>query len=646
MVEEASELHLLLIEDNEGDAELFREYLDDLRGRRFRISHALDLTHGLEHLARERVELIVLDLMLPDSAGIETILRIHQAAPRTPVVVLSGLADEELGQRAIQAGAQDFLHKNALDAGSLARSLRYATERGRLQSQFRSLVENNADAIVLVNQEGMVMFINRAVEDLFGRPRAELVGRLFGFAIKGEGISEIELVRPSGDRRAAEMRVALIDWEGHSAWLASIRDVTDRKQAEELERRLHHAERLASIGQLASGVAHEVNNPAGFIHGNLGTMQEHLTVIQAAFDELQDKHVYHPGAAEPVPVSIQLGVLGIADILAEMSKMIADNQHGVERIARIVKSLSTFSRIERDEIELVDINEVIEVACTMTHNEIRHRAILHKDLESVPLIAADRGKLAQVFTNLLINAAQAIDAGAAEQNRIRVSSCRRLGEIIVCVEDTGSGIAPEHLERIFTPFFTTKPRGQGTGLGLPLSAEIIRKHGGHLRATSKLGQGTCFELTLPVETGMTVPKPAPAPVAAPVKRARARVLVVDDEVMLLEALNRMLRRTHEVVLATGGVDGVAKLEQDASFDVVICDLMMPEIDGIRFYEAVGARWPELLERIVFASGGAFTPEAKDFVAWVSKQNLVIEKPIKQQTLLHAVDSVIDRHGRL
>lgn len=642
MVEEVHELHLLLIEDNAGDAELFREYLDDPRGKRFRISHVTNLGHALTQIAENDVDLIILDLMLPDSEGIASIERIHHAAPRTPIVILSGIADDELGQRAIQVGAQDFLHKNALDSDSLARSLRYATERGRLQHQFRSLVENNADAIVVIDKDGMVTFINKAAEALFVRPRDEIVGKPFGYPIDGTGPSEIELRGQKDEIRAAEMRLAPIQWEGRSAWLASIRDITDRKRAEDLQRRLYHADRLASIGQLASGVAHEINNPASFIRANLELLKEHMIVIGRA---LQRSRNDGQQAGTLRPASADIGNYELDEAVAESRHMLDDNLVGIDRISRIVKALSSFSRIEQDEIEQVDLNEVLEAACTMTFNEIRHRAALRKELGLLPRVAADRAKLTQVFTNLLINAAHAIEPGAADRNTIRVKTDRRGGELVTCIEDTGCGMSEEHIAKIFTPFFTTKQRGLGTGLGLPLSADIIRKHGGHIRVDSQPGRGSRFEVVLPVETGMVLPKP-PAPAPRPVTRTRARVLVIDDEPMLLESIFRMLRRSHTVVLAEGGVAGVAQLEQDSEFDVLICDLMMPEVDGIKLYETVGWRWPELKERVIFCSGGAFAPEAKAFLTTVGRSNTVVEKPVTQKMLLDAVEHVIERCGML
>jgi two-component system cell cycle sensor histidine kinase/response regulator CckA len=637
IVHVASELHLLLIEDNASDADLFLEHLDDVHGPRLRISHVTSLEQALARLGQARdVDIIVLDLVLPDAEGIVPIERIHRVAPRIPIVVLSGIADEELGQRAIQAGAQDFLHKDDFHAASLARSLRYATERARLQNQFRALVEHNADALVVIDSSGVVTYLNQAAEALFGRAHHEMKGRPFGFPLTEGAISELQIEQPDAEPRAAEMRVAPITWEGQAAWLASIRDVTDRKRAEELQRRLHHADRLASIGQLASGVAHEINNPAGFILGNLEVLDEHLLMVERACSRIA-----HAAHTRDLPAIARLRS-DLDTVVREMHGMLADSMAGIERIARIVKTLSSFARIDHGEVERVDINEIVETACKITHNEIRHRALLDRDLGSLPPIVADPGKLVQVFTNLLINAAQSITPGAAESNRVRVSTRHRDGQIVIRVEDTGCGIPAENLERIFEPFFTTKIRGLGTGLGLPLSSDIVRKHGGHMRVSSTVGQGTVFEIALPTETGMIIPAPPPPAIqAAPSQGRRARVLVVDDESMLLDTFQRMLRRDHDVVLVEGGTRAVAELERNSAFDAVICDLMMPDLDGMQLYRILCERWPALRRRIIFCSGGAFDAGAREFLERARHEHVIIEKPVKRDEVLAAVRRVLD-----
>jgi signal transduction histidine kinase len=639
IVHVASELHLLLIEDNANDANLFLEHLDDVHGPRLRISHVTSLAQALARLAQAHdIDLIVLDLILPDAEGIVPIERIHRVAPRVPIVVLSGIADEELGQRAIQAGAQDFLHKNDFHAGSLARSLRYATERARLQNQFRALVEHNADALVVIDAAGLVTYVNQAAELLFGRAHHEMEGRPFGFPMKAGGMSELEIAQPDADPRAAEMRVAPINWEGQAAWLASIRDVTDRKRAEELQRRLHHADRLASIGQLASGVAHEINNPAGFILGNLEVLDEHLLMVERA-----GARIAHAAQARDLPAISRLRS-DLDTVMREMHGMLADSMAGVERIARIVKTLSSFARSDHGEIEPVDVNEVVETACKITYNEIRHRAVLDKDLAPLPQIVADPGKLVQVFTNLLINAAQAIAPGAAERNRVRVVSRVCDDHITVRIEDTGCGIPAENLERIFEPFFTTKVRGLGTGLGLPLSSDIVRKHGGQMHVSSTVNLGTVFEIMLPLETGMVLPAPpppAPPPPPPPPETRRARVLVVDDESMLLDTFRRMLRRDHDVVMVDGGTRAVAELERNPAFDVVICDLMMPDLDGMQLYRILCERWPALRARVIFCSGGAFAAGAREFLERARSEHVIIEKPVKRDDVLAAVRRVLD-----
>lgn len=657
MAKQIRDLHILLIEDNDGDAELLRAYLEDLPGKRFHVHHVKTLAEAGARLPDDSVDLIVLDLDLPDSSGLHTIEHIHEVAPRTPVVVLSGVADEELGQRAIQVGAQDFLHKNSLGPYTLARSLRYATERGRLQAQLRAIVANNPDAILVVDHEGSITFVNKAAEALFGRERGSMTGERFGYPIDGQGMSEISLERSGKDTRAAEMHVAPIEWEGASAWLATIRDVTDRKRAEELQQRLYHADRLASIGQLASGVAHEINNPTCFIQGNLSVLQEHLCAVESAVRRHQMAGLGLPETAdlayefdpeEPsyakrrhVRATTVDGEDDLESVIREMHKMLSENLAGVDRIARIVKGLSTFSRVERDVVEEVDVNEVVQVACNMTENEIRHRALLQQTRGRVPKILADRSKLVQVLTNLMINAAHAIEPGAAERNRIEVSTWAGDESVHIAVEDTGCGIPAELLDRIFTPFFTTKERGTGTGLGLALSSDIIKHHQGELRVQSTVGKGTRFEIVLPRETGMRASDQTAESPPRPRPSARARVLIVDDEPLLLRTFNRMLRRNHEVLLAEGGLEAITILSDQPDFDVIICDLMMPGMDGIRFHQTVGERWPALQARILYCSGGAFTREAKEFVNSLDHKDRVIEKPVRKASLLERIEWLLN-----
>lgn len=611
-------LRTLLVEDNPGDVELV---MDRLEGSVVEIMHVERLDEAMKKLDDESFDAVLLDLGLPDSKGIGGVRKLLRAHPDLVIVVHTGVKDEAMGTAAVQAGAQDFLSKGSYNAAGLLKALSYAVERSRWQRQLRELVEKNVDAMVVMSVDGgFVQHVNRAAEKLFGRPAHELIGRTFPYPIENQSTSEIEIPLPGEPResRFAQMRIAQIEWSGSRAYLASLRDITDLRRAQELERRLLHADRLASIGQLAAGVAHEINNPSTFIHSNLELLTDAVEELLSSHPELTER-------------------------LREMKEMLSDSLAGAIRISGIVRDLSSFSRIERDDVGDVNVNDVVEVACSIAHNEIRHRAKLIKRLGEVPLIAADRPKLIQVVINLLVNAAQAIESGNAEQNSVTVTTFVRDSCIVIAVEDTGCGIPAHQVRRIFEPFFTTKDREVGTGLGLSISAETVRRHRGELEVTSVRGEGTRFEIVLPEDTGLSSDVPqSPAREGGEVilTRRRARILLIDDEALLRKAVRRILEPAHTVVEAPTGRDALILLSASESFDVIICDLMMPELDGPSFYERVGALHPRLLDRLVFLTGGAFTPRAKEFVA--SASPLVLEKPISSKELLGVVRRIAQR----
>jgi CheY-like chemotaxis protein len=311
--------------------------------------------------------------------------------------------------------------------------------------------------------------------------------------------------------------------------------------------------------------------------------------------------------------------------------MLTDCYKGMHRIQDIARSLGTFSRADDDHAERADLTRVVDDACAMVFNQIRYRARLVKRFEPIPLVAVFPGRIAQALVNLLTNAAEAIEGGAYEKHRIVVST-RVAGEyVVIGVRDTGAGIGEEHRDRIFTAGFTTKAGHGGMGLGLASCRRVAEEHGGRLDVHHLPEGGTRFELIIPIETGFEVTESRHD--SRPISEApltRSRLLIIDDDAMVLSALRRRLRRRYDVVTALGGGEALALLASDPEFDSIVCDLMMPRVDGKSFYEAVRAEIPELAERIVFMSGGAFTPRLRKFAASVS--NPVLQKPVSRDEL--------------
>jgi CheY-like chemotaxis protein/anti-sigma regulatory factor (Ser/Thr protein kinase) len=276
----------------------------------------------------------------------------------------------------------------------------------------------------------------------------------------------------------------------------------------------------------------------------------------------------------------------------------------------------------------------------MAFNEIRPRARLVKDYGKVPLVEADDARLGQVFVNLLVNAVQAFPAGDAEANEIRiVTSTDADGRATVEVRDNGPGIPAGIVGRVFDPFFTTKPVGVGTGLGLAITHGIVRAAGGELSVESEVGHGTTFKVVLPASppSKSSLPPPALAP-GAPLPW-RAAVLVVDDEPALGSTIRRVLRH-HDVTAVVKAEDALALLADGRKFDVVLSDLMMPGMSGMDLYAELLRKYPETAQRVVFLTGGAFTPEANAFLDRVDNERM--EKPFDSGALRKLVARLAPR----
>src|ERR1019366_3468677 len=234
-------------------------------------------------------------------------------------------------------------------------------------------------------------------------------------------------------------------------------------------------------------------------------------------------------------------------------------------------------------------------------NEIRHRARLVKEYGDVPLVLATEARLGQVFLNILVNAAQALEVGDAAENVIRVrAATERDGQVVVQVSDTGPGIPPDILDRIFDPFFTTKPVGLGTGLGLWICQGIVTSLGGEITAESRPGEGATFRVVLPSAISADRPSTPEPPAVAPAPDARRlELLVVDDEIAIGRTLAIALADEFEVATATSGRAALAILAGEPRFDVVLCDLMMPDVSGMDVHERIARERPELAKRFVF-----------------------------------------------
>jgi len=291
-------------------------------------------------------------------------------------------------------------------------------------------------------------------------------------------------------------------------------------------------------------------------------------------------------------------------------------------VRSIVRDVKTFSRPEEQRVEVVDVRPLLESAVNMSFNEIRHRARLVKEYGPVPQVSAVRARLGQVFLNLIVNAAQAIPEGAVEQNEIRLStSTDEKGRAVVAIRDTGSGMPPEVLRHVFDPFFTTKPTGVGSGLGLSISNGIVSSLGGEILVSSTVGAGSEFRVLLP-PAPPAKHRADPAP-AAQKQEPPARILAIDDDGMVGNALRRILAG-HVFEFLQSGEAALERIEGGVRYDVILLDLTMPQMSGMRVHAELMRIDPAQATRVIFITGGVLTAAAQRFLDEVP--NLRLHKP--------------------
>jgi PAS domain S-box-containing protein len=470
--------------------------------------------------------------------------------------------------------------------------------RGQSEARFRALIEQNPDAVI-VHRDNVLLYVNpKTVEmlgyhsaaDLVGKPMSDIVVPDDHSAIRTRVAEVMEtgrraaprdtvIITSSGKKLSVEVTALRVDFDGGPAVLALGRDVTERK---ELEARVMLSDRMASIGTLAAGIAHEINNPLAYIQGNLDLIRDQMA--KPALD---------------------------MDLVREC---LNDALEGAHRVAAIVKGVKMFSRLEDDARTPIDIHRALESALRMASSELRQCCEITKDLGEVTTVIGNEARLCQVFINLLVNAAHAMpnDRPAAD-NRIRISTRMRDGHVIITVDDNGVGMPSEVCRRVFEPFFTTKEIGKGTGLGLSLCHGIIKALRGTIDVTSHVGVGTTFQIVLPAAPLPARDTEAEATNGATRASATSSMLIIDDDQRLLRSLERTLTRHYQVKAVPSAQAALEILQRGATFDIILCDLMMPEMTGMELHAKLVETSPALAVRMVFMTGGAFTPEARLFV---------------------------------
>jgi CheY-like chemotaxis protein len=415
-------------------------------------------------------------------------------------------------------------------------------------------------------------------------------------------LSDIPVIAVSGDDSA---QAAAIHADGYlrkplsvAALLDAVERILLQREGQKLARKLRDVERMALLGAVAAGVGHEVNNPLTYVIAN-------LDILESDLQELAD---------EPDPRRRGLLLDGARTLVHEIKT-------GASRIHAVVAGFHRLSHTTAGAEQAVDVRRVLQACLTIASNEIRHRARLRTELAEVPPVRGDESRLAQVFLNLLVNAAQAIAPGAVEANEICVTTTRQGNDVVIEFGDTGGPLDGEAHGRLLERFFITRETASATGLGLAISRGIIAEHRGRMEVQARAEGGRLFRIVLPAEVAVSEQPPAietgPAPGAL-------RVMVIDDDPPVLAAIERMLRRKHAVIAVGSGGLALRRLADDRGFDAILCDVMMPEMTGMDFYAALAKVDRRLAARIVFMTGGAFAPEARAFLDGVT--NRTIAKP--------------------
>ncbi len=451
-----------------------------------------------------------------------------------PVVVIcepSPMRALELHRRGaaecVGPGADSPLPQVVLEQLQQWRSLR---ERGAAERRIRSLeryneniVQNLSSALLVVDTGGRITLCNAAAERILGASADRLRGQpVHEWLVEGPAASLLESALGSARRfRGAEGTARRADgsqvpvgvsgaplFDADGVRLGAVAIFQDLTEIKQLQRQVLQSEKMASIGQLAAGVAHEINNPMGFIHANLFQMAEYVSDLRRIWEQVdalqktalaQGSEELRARARELAAISEQVDV---PFVLGDLAKAVRESQEGSERIRHIVRDLRDFSHRDTEERIEADVNECLESTAQIVWPSMKQLVVLEKSYAELPLIPCYPMQLKQVFMNLIVNAFQSIQArldGGEGRGRIRLVSERRAGGIAVQVSDDGLGIPLEHQARIFDPFFTTKKVGEGTGLGLSTSFHIAERHRGTLSVESRPGEGATFTLFLPAE---------------------------------------------------------------------------------------------------------------------------------------------------
>lgn len=555
--------HILIVDDEPIVANLLKDILEP---KSYHCTIVSNAEEARQILMEQNFELVLCDVNMPRESGLEFSRFVLSEYLDTAIVMVTGLDDPLIASEALEDGVYDYITKplrrnrvlNSVANALHRRQLEVANRdhQKHLESQvllrtknlqntikelektqsalkeseekFRQIGACAQEAIILMEPEGKVLYWNAAAEKMFGYPVPEAMNKhlpsliapqryyerfekkIAQFLETVQGVAagqmlELTAKRNDGNEFPIELSLSAMKLKGKWHVLGIIRDISERRV---LEAQLVQAQKLESIGQLAAGIAHEINTPIQYVSYNTNFLKEQFEHLDPLFNKYQS--LFEAAKAGEVPDELISEIddlhesIDLSFIREEIPPAIKQSLEGVDRVSEIVRAMKDFSHPGNEEKTPMDINKAIESTITVTHNEWKYVAELETHLDKdLPLVPCLPGDFNQVILNIIINAAHAIgdviDENTAQKGTITVSTGRNNGWAEVRIQDTGSGIPEAHRSRIFDPFFTTKEVGRGTGQGLAISRSVVvEKHGGSLSFETTEGKGTTFIIRLPL----------------------------------------------------------------------------------------------------------------------------------------------------
>jgi PAS domain S-box-containing protein len=518
------------------------------------------------------------------------------------------------------------------------------SELAASQRKYQQLVDTIGEVFFEVDADGNWSFLSKYWGEMAGVDPASSIGEpmLDSFDDYEQTDLEALLRGEVEDDDSRELEVRLVEDHAEPRWVrlvvkpaygddgrfggvrGAIRDVS---RSRESVADLQQVDRLVNFGTLAAGIGHELNNPLAFVLGNLDFAAGTLSTVKR---KLEASARNHPDDAD---------LDDTLSLVDEISEATRDMKDGARRLREIVSDLRMFTRVDANgDSDPIDLREPVESAVSIGFSEIRHRATLIREFAGqIPAVEVNRGRISQVFLNLLVNAAQAFSENSGDDNRIWLRLYDEDDWVIAEVEDNGPGMSEQVRSRIFEAFYTTKDASEGTGLGLSICKSLVESAGGRIEVESEPGEGSLFRIRLPVARG-DAPEGPDSSASPSGGLPRLRVLVVDDEPAVSRTIQRMLGSKHELATVSDARIALEALRAGNEYDVILCDIVMPRMSGEEFFEVVTDEFDELVERIIFMTGGA----SMDIVSRMREKSRqpILEKPFTRRELRDACAALI------